>query len=175
MKNSVFVFRFLLPASSLTYSSAFEMEAIYSTETSVDVHRAIWRYIPEGRPLSIFMWPWIHVASPYVRMALVDNVVTCSVILGHLTVLFQASNWVQEEREIQHWACCKTLEELETISLAVRPCLEPSISCIWSWNAKHYTLTFGVCRSSVTHKGRLWHNNSSVLSLNEWRVDYVLL
>jgi hypothetical protein len=113
MKNSVFAFRLFLLLSFSTHSLALEMEATYSSETSVDVHGAIWRYIPEDKTLCVFMCPCIIVHSRY--MALCKNGVgqcfgTCSFLWGYLTVLFQASNWVENGREIQHWACYKTLE-----------------------------------------------------------------
>jgi hypothetical protein len=52
MKSTIFCFqRAFTPVSCSAYSSALQMEVIYSSETSADFRRTTQRYIPEGSTL----------------------------------------------------------------------------------------------------------------------------
>jgi hypothetical protein len=51
--------------SCLAYSSTLKMEAICSSETSVDFQRTTWRYIPEDRTLHMYNLFWLTFKTLY--------------------------------------------------------------------------------------------------------------
>jgi hypothetical protein len=75
--------------SCLAYSSALNMQATCSSETSVDFQRTIRRYIPEDRQVELRSIRGSSAAVPTLALADIRHLLTRQLVTGH-SVLVQA-------------------------------------------------------------------------------------
>jgi hypothetical protein len=101
-------FRFV---SCLAYSKTLKKEAAYSYETSVDVQRTIWRYIPEYRTLQILQ-----------RLSVVwITIVKCHFVNYKEKQFFTCCICLLAALQLLHWLMEDSLQSPKVLALLLEP------------------------------------------------------